>query len=232
MWTWWLAYINGFTIDQHCQRCFRGLYGNSGRRVSLSMPLNQPVPLDETSDYRHLYLCGVSHAGYANNFHLAFEYAAGSPDIILPSAGGMRIVVENARRLEIPSLPDGYGGYPRSFTTCRNWQFGVAYYTDRSLPVLPVDESLNYKAAKAKSQSSFRSLIEKARAHKVERIGVDEYAVRSASSNFKHSFTVKHNWKEEQLVRSCNCQYGQFHIGEDCRCSHALAVDLFLESQE
>ena len=38
------------------------------------------------------------------------------------------ILIQNARRLDIPWVDDGWNDFPRSYTTCRNWQFGIAYY--------------------------------------------------------------------------------------------------------
>jgi hypothetical protein len=39
-----------------------------------------------------------------------------------------RLIVEGARLLDIPELPDGWRGLPQAFTRCRNWRFGVATF--------------------------------------------------------------------------------------------------------
>jgi len=137
---WWLAYVTGFDIDRHCQDCLLGTKQQRNRKVRREMDATgrTEYTLDEAG-YDYLYLCGVSWQGWANNFHLAMEHAPGeriekrSPD------GRFVVLVENAREIEIQPLPDGYGGYPRQFTTCRNWQFGVQQYTDVDLGVQPID---------------------------------------------------------------------------------------------
>ena len=39
-----------------------------------------------------------------------------------------QLIVRGAHLLEIPPLKDGFLGEDRTFTTCRNFQFGVAYF--------------------------------------------------------------------------------------------------------
>jgi hypothetical protein len=48
-----------------------------------------------------------------------------------PAAEGLvdqTFVASDARLLPIPPLPDGFAGLPESFTTCRNFQWGVSMF--------------------------------------------------------------------------------------------------------
>jgi hypothetical protein len=125
---WWLKYIRGFNRDEHCARCFVGPYS---KRVRRDMPTGQVVTLDEHDDWSHVYLCGVAmRGGWKNNFHLALRPAApgeAAPRIVAPTYNGFTVAVEGAVQLAIPPLPPGFRGLDAHFTTCRNFQFGVAY---------------------------------------------------------------------------------------------------------
>lgn len=122
----WLKYVNGFDGMQHCARCLIGPYS---KRVRKDMLTNTKLTLDE-STFRPdcLYLCGVAmRGGWSANLHLAFVAEAGCTAEVTASNGD-RFVVHNARSLDIPDLPDGFGGLSKAFTTCRNFRFGLARY--------------------------------------------------------------------------------------------------------
>lgn len=121
----WLKYVSGFDNAQHCARCLIGPYS---KRVRRDMPHNVPVLLDEATGCDVLYLCGVAErGGLPANFHLAVQPAPGEV-AEGRSSQGTHFRIRNARRLEIPALPSRFDGRPAAFTTCRNWQFGVARY--------------------------------------------------------------------------------------------------------
>lgn len=120
----WLRYVNGFDPTRHCAV---SLISTRSRRINMGMRTNHPVVLDEARS-RHIYLCGgAQKGGWIANLHLAMEPAPGETAFIVASTGTV-FRVRNARRLEIPALPAGFDGRGPEFTTCRNWQFGVAYY--------------------------------------------------------------------------------------------------------
>ena len=122
----WLKYVRGFSPGTHCATCLVGSYSKHVKRNG--MRVGVPMPLDESPFYQHIYLCGVASAGgWAANLHLATVPAAGEVAEVQASTGTL-FRITNARRLDIPGLEPGYQGRPRSFTTCRNWQFGVEYY--------------------------------------------------------------------------------------------------------
>ena len=122
----WLKYVSGFQPRVHCAQCLVGPYSKRVKRDA--MPIGRPLPLDEAENYQHLYLCGVaSRGGWAANLHLVAVAAPGENAEVEASTGTI-FRITNARRIEIPALPPGFAGRPRTFTTCRNWQFGVEYY--------------------------------------------------------------------------------------------------------
>lgn len=112
----WLKDVVGYDIGVHCARCLRGRYE---RRVNREMPLNHQIVLRS----KLVYLCGVSPR-WQNNLHAAAELAPGE-SFSVPTYNGMTAHFENARRIEIQPLPDGWGDLPKAFTTCRNFQFAV-----------------------------------------------------------------------------------------------------------
>jgi hypothetical protein len=121
----WLRHVTGFNHAKHCAACFRGW---RDERVTPRLELGRSLVVDP----KHApasYLCGVSVAGLANNLHVAFRAKPGGR-IELPAYGDQRVILTDAEALPIPALPEGYRDLPRSFTTCRNYQFGVAHFGD------------------------------------------------------------------------------------------------------
>lgn len=53
----WLKYVRGFDPTVHCAKC---LLGDYSQKVNLFMPVNTEIELNEFSDYKCLYLCGVT----------------------------------------------------------------------------------------------------------------------------------------------------------------------------
>ena len=118
----WLKYISGFHAAVHCAGSLLGTYHEFGAPVVLPArhildPQRAPV----------FYLCGVSETQWADNLHVPFVYAPGE-EVVTSTYHGVSIHIANARRLEIPWVEDGWNDFPRSYTTCRNWQFGVAHF--------------------------------------------------------------------------------------------------------
>lgn len=119
----WCKYVRGFKPDVHCAKCLVGPYSKVIRK---GMAIGVPVTLNERTDFDYIYICGVSPK-WSTNFHLALSV---SPDAVVTEQmyNGRELVVTNARAIDIPALPDGFGGLNKRFTTCRNFQFGVKTY--------------------------------------------------------------------------------------------------------
>ncbi len=129
----WLKYLRGFDHTQHCARC---LIGDWSRVVKPTMRLNEIYSLNESSAFSCLYLCGVANTGYADNFHIPFIEAPGET-IKVQTFNDLLVVIENGRQLPITPLPDYWGNLPKSFTTCRNYQFALRYFLGQD--VKPAD---------------------------------------------------------------------------------------------
>jgi hypothetical protein len=142
----WLKFVSGFAPNRHCARCLSGGYS---KRVRNNLPEGpQVLVMDEKPEAACLYLCGVTPGAlwqaWGNNLHIPFVPEAGSV-IEKVDYRGQLFVIENARELTFPPLPDGWGGYNRSYTTCRNFQFAVDYFGARNekLPDLPIFKLAN-----------------------------------------------------------------------------------------
>ena len=119
----WLKSVTGFDPKVHCARC---LLGKFDRRIRPKMTAPATLELD-TGLASFFYLCGVAEPfAWANNLHLAVRHEVGSTASVV-SYNGLTFTFTDARALPIPPLPDGWHGYAKSFTTCRNFQFGWSY---------------------------------------------------------------------------------------------------------
>ena len=112
----WLKSVRDTRLEVHCARCLVGPYD---RRINRTMPLDRPVELVGPL----VYLCGVSPR-WSTNLHVAARSAPGE-GFAVPTYNGLIARFDNAVRIEIEPLPDGYMGLGRDFTTCRNFQFAV-----------------------------------------------------------------------------------------------------------
>ncbi|NTU81929.1 MAG: hypothetical protein HGA45_21550 [Chloroflexales bacterium] len=121
----WLKYVTGFDARYHCAQALLGPF-HKGIWSTVKAPsvhvLTQPK-----EPWRYAYLCGVAETRWADNLHVPVEFAPGQ-EVEAVTYNGVRIHITNARRLDIPWLDDGWNGFPRSFTTCRNFQFAVAMF--------------------------------------------------------------------------------------------------------
>lgn len=122
---WWLKYVTGFRPVFHCAKCLAGLYS---KRVSLAMPLNEVVLLDE-HESEVLYLCGVTAPfGSKHNFHLPFRRAARKRIHVMDPLGRFAIAIQNAEALPIPALEPWTHGKPKRFTSCKNFAFAASHF--------------------------------------------------------------------------------------------------------
>ena len=88
----WLKYIRGFDPTVHCAKC---LIGDYSQKVSLNMPVNTEIELNEFTDFKCLYLCGV--IGYRNNLHIPFVPSDNENDIITAETyRGDKVIITGA----------------------------------------------------------------------------------------------------------------------------------------
>jgi len=122
---WWVKGVTGFDPRQHCAKCLPGPFLVNWQRP---FPMNQEIELRAVGTIRAVYICGVADSGYRHNFHAPIVPDPNGRELVLPMVKGQQLIIQGAHLLEIPPLPDGFLGKDRSFTTCRNFQFGVQYF--------------------------------------------------------------------------------------------------------
>lgn len=125
----WAVYVRGFNPRHHCQRCLRGPI--SKLITSRRTPVLQQIVLDETRDFRVVYICGVSNGKVGDrserNLHLPLQGVPGEY-FEYETYNKYRIGVRNAQLLPIPSLEDWWMGYSPAFSRCRNFCFCVSFF--------------------------------------------------------------------------------------------------------
>lgn len=95
------------------------------------------VPVVLRPQHHYLYVCGVGSGPkselYRKNFHLPLQY---EPEVEVRKVtyNGYIIVARNAIELPIPPLESGWGGRDEETTRCKNFQFGVAYFSAQGTP--------------------------------------------------------------------------------------------------
>jgi hypothetical protein len=128
----WGMYVTGFDHTQHCIKCLRG---KRSAIVTPKVKVGQSFMMSEAKAFDYLYLCGVeTDFTWARNFHMALRPRPGATAIV-ETWNGFKVTVRDAELLQIPALPDDFQGLDRSYTTCRNFQFGVAAYQRRFVKV-------------------------------------------------------------------------------------------------
>ena len=133
----WIKGVRAFDPSRHCARCLVGPYASGpglGYRETLPIPAAVPLGPETFGGAAPsvVYVCGVS-GRYADNLHLALLVEPGAV-AEAETFNGYRLRVEGARRLDIPPIPDGAMDLPKAFTTCRNFQFGVAAVREGLIP--------------------------------------------------------------------------------------------------
>lgn len=122
----WVKYVHGVNLNVHCANCLKGPYSRRpGMRYGQRPFVNHPYILDE-SEAPFVYVCGVT-GNWNNNLHIALRPDPHAEPFAVETHNGYVIGIEGATRVEIPELPRGYHDLPDAFTTCRNFQFAVAY---------------------------------------------------------------------------------------------------------
>lgn len=125
----WAFYVNGYDPERHCQPCFRG-----SRIPEFSTPTavtGRRIEFDRMGRYPYLYICGVGSGPktdlWMQNLHFPLKYAEGQVEEVT-TYNGYCFRAENASRVAIPELPEGWQGKPREHTRCKNFQFAVACF--------------------------------------------------------------------------------------------------------
>ena len=121
----WLKGVTGFDPRQHCAKCLPGPFLINYQRP---FPMNQEIEVKVVGSVRAAYLCGVAEAGYRYNLHAPMVPDPHARDIEVPMVKGQKLIIRGGHLLEIPPVKDGFLGKDKTFTTCRNWQFGIAYF--------------------------------------------------------------------------------------------------------
>lgn len=159
----WARYVIGFDPSKHCQLCLLGRTSARFKMGDFGVPA--VIILDEFADFDFIYICGVAHGQrWARNFHLAARHREGA-EARGRCYTGQEIVLLNGELIEIPLLPDGFNGKNRSFTTCRNYQFGAAVYQRNARGAAPNPNSdgtygrrrLNYPSRRTPAKTELSS---------------------------------------------------------------------------
>jgi hypothetical protein len=121
----WLKYVTGFKANTHCKNCLYG--GEYGIGLTEPSALNEPITLRPHGTYDYIYLCGMPKRQKAPGVHFAARPTVGAV-AMLEADNGLRFMMSDMERLNIPKLPEGFNGLPHAYWSCVNYQFGVAYY--------------------------------------------------------------------------------------------------------
>ena len=122
----WIKSVEGFNHREHCAKCLKGDFIRTGGHYV--PPVNEWRELPMPPKAKAIYVCGVSSAGYAHNLHAPLVPDPGADPIHIELMHGQSLVIEHAKMLIIPPLPDRWHGLPKVFTSCRNFQFAVSLF--------------------------------------------------------------------------------------------------------
>lgn len=122
----WIKTVEGFNPREHCAKCLKGNFIRTGGHYI--PPVNEWRTIDVPAQAKAIYVCGVSSGGYAQNLHAPLVPDQDADPIHIEMTHGQALIVEGAKMLRIPPLPDRWHGLPKSFTSCRNFQFAVATF--------------------------------------------------------------------------------------------------------
>lgn len=107
------------------------------------------VTCDKMDRYPYLYVCGVGSGRKDElrhkNFHLPLKYEHGGV-VEAVTYNGYRFRVENAAKVEVPRLEEGWQGKPLEHTGCRNFQFAVAAFGYPQLTAEALAAAFSYAA--------------------------------------------------------------------------------------
>lgn len=125
----WAYYVKGYKPELHCQDCFIG-----ARVDEFSTPTarsGESVSFDRMDLYPYVYVCGVGDGPKRElreqNLHFPLRYVEGGVTEIA-TYNGYQFRAVNAAKVDIPELPENWGGLTREHWRCKNFQFAVAEF--------------------------------------------------------------------------------------------------------
>ena len=115
----WGVHVDGFRQDKHCIFCLKGRKESQIHRGMKS----GDYKLQNGAPYFYLFAMGRTPRR-DSNVHLPVQPYPGAVASI-GSLYGVTFTIRDARALRIDRLPQGWNGLDDSYTSCRNFQFGV-----------------------------------------------------------------------------------------------------------
>lgn len=126
---WWAKHVTGFNENEHCIRSLGD--GQISKRFKRSMPVNTNVELG-FREGEIVYFCGVASTWkWEDNFHLV-GIAKATERAQKAMSNGDTLIITGLQELAFDDkiAQEFYGTLPKSYTTCRNFQFAAqAYHT-------------------------------------------------------------------------------------------------------
>ena len=131
----WAKYVRSFNPSKHCTNCIPGRYSRKFSKASNPELKNQrTIDFDEFSDFKAIYMCGVSKKGYST--HSNYPHNVHIP--ILPKVGvsdfyefeGWRVQITDGILIPIPridELPAALQRMPDPFITCRIFRWAAGF---------------------------------------------------------------------------------------------------------
>jgi hypothetical protein len=223
----WGRYIRGFDPSKHCQPSLIGerfLALRGEVRTHVQMLIDE----DLARTHPHFYVCGVTYAWtWERNFHLAAEWAPGE-EATETTWNGFRVTLVGGRKLEIPDLPLDYLGAPKSYTTCRNWRFGIKHYgVPEGYEAPKVDTMWKGKSGKKKSKlPTLETALLDGRAVKIaDNVvwGGDGFLVPSLTGHKMHPVRLN---EVAEGRHTCGCIHGK-HYKWGAKCVHVKAALIY-----
>lgn len=115
----WGVHVEGFRPDKHCIYCLKGR-----KEVQIQRDMaSGDYQLQNGAPYFYLFAIGRTPRR-DSNVHLAVQPYPGAVASI-GSLYGVTFTIRDARALRVDRLPSGWNELDDSFTSCRNFQFGV-----------------------------------------------------------------------------------------------------------
>jgi hypothetical protein len=115
----WGVHVEGFRPDKHCIYCLKGR-----KEVQIQRDMaSGDYQLQNGAPYFYMFAMGRTPRR-DSNVHLAVQPYPGAVASI-GSLYGVTFTIRDARALRVDRLPSGWNGLDDSFTSCRNFQFGV-----------------------------------------------------------------------------------------------------------
>jgi hypothetical protein len=139
MWLW-AKYVTGVNLNYHCTNSLKGPYSKNFSKHNENFNSNEIVNFDEISDFKAIYICGVSNVGYSKkenyprNLHL----------VLIPKENhkenysflDWNFKIENTTVSPIISeaeLPEKYSNLPPEFTTCRIFRWACSFNNKKNV---------------------------------------------------------------------------------------------------